>query len=150
MPPEPLTDAERLDAVGKQVDRYSAVVARLAGNQVQAKTWCVTSLAALAALAVNNTAVGPLLVGLGALVAFASLDSYYLGLERYFRDEARDAVGRLLGSREPDWASEMAFVGPTPEQRRRKVLEAAGSLLRSPFYIGLCVLLGVGCLALAG
>src|SRR4051794_8305121 len=82
-------DARSLDVLSGQLDRYQAVISRLANNQVQVKTWCVTALAALAALAVNNKEQGPLAIGLVVLCTFFFLDAYYLALERHFREESR-------------------------------------------------------------
>lgn len=106
MPPEDQPpDPSVLELLNKQLDRYQAVISRLANNQVQVKTWCVTALAALAALAVNNDQQGPLVIALVVVIAFFFLDAYYLSLERHFRGQSHRAVEEVFASGEsPSWA----------------------------------------------
>jgi len=84
--PDELPDELLLDLLGKQVDRYNAIVSRLASNGVQVKTWCVTAVGAVSALAVNNDDKGLFGVGLAILALFFILDVFYLWLERRFRE----------------------------------------------------------------
>lgn len=92
------TEKEILDLLDKQVTRYQAIVTRLASNSVQVKTWCVTAVGALAAVAVNNDRGGLFFVALAILVIFMLLDVQYLWLERRFRDGAHQLVRQVVGS----------------------------------------------------
>lgn len=108
-----LPESQALDLLNKQLDRYQAVVSRLADNQVQVKTWCVTALAALASLAINNGQRGPLVIGLVAVIAFFFLDAYYLSLERHFRDQSRRLVDDVLGQHAARaWSDALKMEGP--------------------------------------
>src|SRR2546430_1104621 len=98
-----LPDERIADLLDKQVNRYQAIVARLANNSVQVKTWCVTAVGAISAIAVNNHRAGLFGVALAILGLFMALDVQYLWLERRFRDAshtlvqhvATDEVGNL-------------------------------------------------------
>ena len=83
-----LSDAIVLELLGKQVDRYHSTAARLASYCVQVKTWCVTAIGAIAALAVNNNRPSLFGIGMAVLALFMLLDVQYLSLERRFRDAA--------------------------------------------------------------
>jgi hypothetical protein len=148
MQPEPeLANPLVLELLSKQLDRYQAVIGRLANNQVQVKTWCVTALAALTALAVNNEQQGPLVIALVVVVAFFFLDAYYLSLERHFRGECRRVADDFLASGvSQSYADLFRMEGPGRGQRQgwRAVRGCGGSLAVSPFYLGLLVMLTLG------
>ncbi len=80
-----------LELLDRQVNRYQALVRRQASNSVRVKTWGLTLVAAITAFAVNGERPQLLFTALAAVFGFALLDSYYLSLERHFRD-ASDAV----------------------------------------------------------
>src|SRR3954470_13882709 len=93
---EAVHDGEAVALVAVQVDRYQAIIARLAGNSVQAKTWCFTATAAVAALGIGNKhSAGIFAVCLVLLAAFFYLDAYYLTLEQHFR-EASTTLSRKV------------------------------------------------------
>jgi hypothetical protein len=148
VPSEPeQPDPRVLDVMGKQLDRYQAVIARLADNQVQVKTWCVTALGALAAVSVSSGERGLLVIGVAVLFTFFFLDAYYLSLERHFRAESRRSVDKLLSTATPcDWTSGLTMEGPGRGQRQawQAVRMCGGSLAITPFYLGLMVMLVIG------
>lgn len=89
--------AETLELLDKQLGRYEAVIQRYSA---QAKTWCVTLVAAIAALAANNER--PTILGLGvvAAVGFLFLDAYYLSSKDTFAGPA-DALVDEAGADQP-------------------------------------------------
>ena len=80
----PETDST-FELLENQLNRYQAIISRLAGNSVQVKTWAFTATAALAALAIDQDEVALWVVSLVLLAAFFYLDAYYLALEQHFR-----------------------------------------------------------------
>lgn len=96
--PPVLSEKEILELLDKQVDRYQTTAARLANNSVQVKTWCVTAVGALAAVAVNNHRSSLFLVALAILFLFMLLDVQYLWLERRFRSGAFELVAAVVGN----------------------------------------------------
>jgi hypothetical protein len=96
VPLEP--DERSLELLEKQIDRYNGIVSRLANNSVQVKTWCVTAVGAVAAVAVNNGRSSLFVVALAILGVFMLLDVNYLFLERRFRAGAHDLVQRVVSA----------------------------------------------------
>lgn len=150
MPPEGGTEdlppAEIRELLGKQVDRYQAIVTRLANNGLQVKTWCVTALAAVVAIAANGDLPELLLVALVVLATFCLLDAYYLSLERHFREESARLVNRASTLSAEDWTALFQVEGPGGSRRWGRVLACASSLAISPFYVGVGLVLLVGSL----
>jgi hypothetical protein len=135
-------DAQALELIGRQLDRYQAVIARLAGNQLQVKTWCVTALAALAAVAVNGSERGVAALGVVVLITFLILDAYYLSLERHFRDESEKVADKTVC----DWRAAFSIEAPPRERRAswQALRRCGASLALSPFYLGLLVIVVLG------
>lgn len=149
MPPEPeqpaLPSAEVRELLGKQVDRYQAVITRLSHSGVQVKTWCVTAEAAVIAIAANSDLPELLLVGLVTLVTFCLLDAYYLSLERHFRAASDDLIERVAREEATVvWTELFRIEGPGGTRDWARVIACASSLAISPFYASVAVLLLVG------
>src|SRR5437762_650136 len=73
-------------SVQSHLTMLQGIINRLAGNSASCKTWCVTLVSALAVVAADKRNATLLLVSAIPIPLFAALDSYYLGLERRFRD----------------------------------------------------------------
>lgn len=83
-------------ASGPNIERLrfiQNVIDRLAENSFSYKKWSITVVAALLGFAIETGEARIALLGLGAAVAFACLDAYYLALERSFRSLYNVAVG---------------------------------------------------------
>lgn len=132
--------------LGQHLDRYQVIIARLGNNGVQVKTWCVTVLAAISALAINTGLQALLAVGLIALVAFVFLDAYYLALERHFRWTSNALIDTMGTGGLPDWTVLFRIVGPSDARRWPTILRCSRSLAISPFYATVAFLLGLGLL----
>jgi hypothetical protein len=141
-----LPDARITELVDKQVNRYHAVAARLANNCVQVKTWCVTAVGAIAALAVNNDEPALFGVGLAIVVTFMALDVQYLWLERRFRDGAHQLVQRAAKG-EIEELPELFATRPPPRGQRGSVVSVVTSFTILPFYAFVAALLLVGAVA---
>ncbi|MFN2488828.1 MAG: hypothetical protein ABR529_03630 [Actinomycetota bacterium] len=144
MPPESndRPDEGTLELLAKQVDRYQAIISRLGENSVRVKTWCVTAVGALVAVALNNERPEVLLVGLALLPSFLALDAYYLSLERHFRTASSTLVGGA--GTNTVWRDLLEVEGPPRDGRWRRVMSSGTSQAVWPFYAPLGVLLMVG------
>jgi len=71
------------------------VIKRMASNSASCKTWCITIIAAILVLAIDNTQPSTILVGLLVAFLFFLLDAYYLSLERDFREKYNRFVRNL-------------------------------------------------------
>jgi hypothetical protein len=98
VPPD--VDNPTLELLDKQLARYQQIIARLAGNSVQVKTWCFTATAAIASAAIDRESSAIFVVAIVLLAAFFYLDSYYLALERHFRRASTDLADRVIASKE--------------------------------------------------
>lgn len=68
------------------------VITRMNANSFQVKTWTVSIIVALAALAVNSKNYMYILISAVPTILFWTLDSYYLQQERKFRGLYKDVV----------------------------------------------------------
>lgn len=68
------------------------VITRMNANSFQVKTWTVSIIVALAALAVNSKNYMYILISVVPTILFWTLDSYYLSQERKFRGLYKDVV----------------------------------------------------------
>jgi hypothetical protein len=141
-----LPDARITDLVDKQVNRYQAVAARLANSCVQVKTWCVTAVGAIAALAVNNDKPALFGVGLALVVIFMALDVQYLWLERRFRDGAHQLVQRATRG-DIEALSELFDTRPPPREQRGSIVSVVTAFTILPFYAFIAALLLLGAVA---
>lgn len=72
------------ESVRAYLSSLQAVVSRMASNCANCKTWCVTIVSALLALALENGKPNALTAAYLPLSLFFFLDAYYLSLERDF------------------------------------------------------------------
>jgi len=89
------------------------IVSRLASNSANAKTWCVTLVAGLLALAAGTDNNWHLIIKVCYLpvVLFCFIDMYYLFLERFFRDKYKEITNK---ARKQELSEDelFAFKGP--------------------------------------
>jgi hypothetical protein len=142
-----LPDQRTLDLLDRQLGRYQDLVGRLASASAQVKTWCVTVVAGLVAVAVGQHRSALVLLGLVVLIPFAYLDAYYLALERGFRRSSRDLVERVAGDHLDDWTKLVTVEAPGAHEGWRTIVSCARSTGIWPFYLALAVLLAAGALA---
>jgi hypothetical protein len=120
--PSDLPDEAFRELLDKQLNRYATTAAQLSGYGVQVKTWCVTTVGAVAALAVNNDRSALFAVALGILAVFMFLDVRYLWLERRFKAGAYALIERVEKS-EVERLREFFTNRPPPRAERGSVVE---------------------------
>ncbi len=72
-----------------------AIIARMAGNAANCKTWCVTIVSAVTVVAAEKGNQNMLYACVLPVIVFAFLDGYYLTMERSFRISYSGFVARL-------------------------------------------------------
>lgn len=119
------------------------VIARMAGNSANCKTWCVGLVSAIVVVVADKGKPALLLAAGVPIVLFIVLDAYYLALERRFRDSYEGFVRKL---HEGKATVEDAFV----LSERVKLVKAILAVLRAfisfsvwPFYSTLAALVWV-------
>lgn len=70
----------------KHLDYIQSAINRMASNQFVTRGWSVTVLAGLLTIVIKTKNCELLLVSIGISILFWGIDSYYLSLERAFRD----------------------------------------------------------------
>ncbi len=84
-------------AVQKYVEIMQAVITRMANNSRACKFWCVTLASAVMVLIARTDKPEYALIALVPAVMFLILDTYYLVLERAFRESYMAFVDKLQG-----------------------------------------------------
>ena len=82
-------------AVQKHIEIVHGVIQRMAENSRSCKVWCVTLVAATLVLVARTDEPEYALIALIPVVLFLILDTYYLALERAFRQSYNDFVQNL-------------------------------------------------------
>lgn len=92
---EPVNIDSTSPAVQTHLEIIQGVIERMASSSASCKTWCITIVAAILVVVADKDK--PTLVWLAVLptVLFASLDIYYLALERGFRQSYNAFVRKL-------------------------------------------------------
>lgn len=85
-----------MEAKHKHLEFVQLTITRMAANSFLLKGWCVTLVAALAALAARDARADFLLIAFFPALAFWGLDAYFLRQERLFR-KLYDAVRANTG-----------------------------------------------------
>ena len=82
-------------AVQKHLEIMQGVITRMAENSRACKVWCVTLVAATLVLVARTGEPQHALIALVPTLLFLFLDSYYLALERAFRNSYNGFVNKL-------------------------------------------------------
>jgi hypothetical protein len=92
-----------------QLEMIQGVINRLAGNSSAYKGWMVTITAALLGVAINNSKPWLAWFAVYAICILALLDSYYLALERSYRELYKTASEHT--GQELQWSMSAPAVG---------------------------------------
>lgn len=109
-------------------------LARMANNSAACKTWCVTIVAAIVAVAISSNRGTVVFAACLPIVIFALLDALYLSLEADYRTLYNDYVGGLRTHGEA--SAELFELRPQQDekQRLRSTFSALGSISVWPVY----------------
>ncbi len=113
------------------------VISRMAANTASCKTWCVTLVAATLVLIARLEESNYALIALVPTIAFLILDTYYLSLERGFRNSYSTFVKKLHAGELK--GSNLYVIEPTGNE----VFASMRSFSIWPFYGILAVLIVV-------
>jgi hypothetical protein len=118
----------------------------MSGNSASCKTWCLTLVSATLVVVADKAKPDYAFVALAPAVLFTALDSYYLALEKGFRQAYSEFVRRLhVGEATPEDLYDVAPAGNWCVH----VLAAVGSFSVWGFYgalAGIVVLIRVAVL----
>lgn len=147
MPAEtPLKLNETSPSVQAHLGIIQNVIQRMGTNSAACKTWCITIVAALLVVVADKNKPHLALLALLPTFLFASLDVYYLALEKGFRKSYDDFIRKVhIQALSP---SDLFSLEPSGETTRHQ-LKALGSFAVWGFYVPLLVLIGLAMLIIA-
>lgn len=96
-PDSPLAPAESPARIA-HLNMLQAIVARLAGNSAQCKTWCVAIVSALFGLAGATKSGRIAVAAIIPILVFGFVDAAYLANEKAYRDLYNRIVARIRGN----------------------------------------------------
>jgi hypothetical protein len=71
------------------------VISRMASNSASSKTWCITIVSAVLAIVADKGKPDFILLALIPIILFFALDTYYLAMEKGFRNSYETFVGKI-------------------------------------------------------
>jgi len=82
-------------AVQSYVTILQSVISRMASNSAACKIWCITLVSAILVIIADKGKPEYVWITVIPIVLFLFLDSYYLGLERFFRKVYNEFINKL-------------------------------------------------------
>ncbi len=131
---EPARYSENSAAVQAHLNIAQSVIQRMATNSTGCKAWCITLVSAILVMVADKGKPNYALIAVIPAVLFLVLDTYYLALERRFRDSYNSFIEKLHHGRVT--SSDLYAVTPSGS-----ALKSFGDALLSfsiwPFYLTL-------------
>lgn len=129
------------NAVQSYLTILQGVINRMATNSANCKTWCITLVSAITVVTADNTKPDYIFIGTIPILLFSLLDSYYLGLERSFRNSYNEFINKLHNGQAQ--VEDIYIVNPDGGlgKRIQSTLSALFSFSIGPFYILLILML---------
>ncbi len=119
------------------------VIGRMAADSSTCKTWCITLVSAIMVVVALADRPSSIWIGLIPIALFLFLDSYYLAMERFFRQRYDDFIKRVQNG---TVQVNDTFVVKSFDSHGHHLLEiaqTASSLSIWPFYSMLLVMLPI-------
>lgn len=82
-------------AVQSYLSILQSVINRMAANSSGCKTWCIALVSAIVVIIADKGKPAYVWVSIVPILLFLFLDSYYLGLEKQFRDRYNEFIKKL-------------------------------------------------------
>jgi hypothetical protein len=136
--PDERTYGEESPAVQAHLGIAQSVIQRMASNSASCKAWCITLVAAILVIVADKGQPNYALIAAVPTLLFLVLDTYYLALERCFRDSYNEFIEKVHGGRVV--ATDLYAV--TPKGSLPKTLaQSLRSFSIWPFYATLGVMI---------
>ncbi|MCK5058003.1 MAG: hypothetical protein KAT34_15215 [Candidatus Aminicenantes bacterium] len=89
---------ENSQAVQSHLGMTQSVIQRMASNSASCKAWCITLVSAILVIVADKGKPQYALIAIIPAFLFLILDTYYLALERMFRQTYNNFIEKLHGS----------------------------------------------------
>lgn len=86
---------EESPSVQAHLQIMQGVISRMAANSTASKAWCITIVSAILVLVADKSKPEYAFIALVPIFLFLALDSYYLALEKAFRDSYNSFINKL-------------------------------------------------------
>lgn len=129
--------SEESPSVQSHLQIMQGVINRMAINSNASKAWCITIVSAILVLVADKTKPEYAYIALVPVLLFLALDSYYLALEKAFRDSYNEFITKL---HEQLISSEDLFSVVPKGSKIGHGFAALTSFSVWPFYAGLGVM----------
>lgn len=130
-------------AVQKHIDILQEIINRMAGNSFYCKSWAITLISAILVVLFDKSKMNTIYIVYLPLGMFYFLDSFYLGLERHFRDKYNDFISMLCKD-EFNFNSVLVINGPGGFcEKCQLTIKGLFSFSTLPFYVVLMFLVSI-------
>jgi len=129
--PEERSYAEDSPAVQAHLSIAQSVIQRMASNSASCKAWCITLVSAILVIVADKGKPHYALIAVVPTLLFLVLDTYYLALERCFRQSYNNFIEKLHAGRVV--AADLYAVTPTGSVVQT-FFKSLGSFSIWPFY----------------
>lgn len=128
-------------AIQNHINILQNIITRMASNSANSKTWAITIVSAIIVLLIDKSKTNTFYIAYVPLAMFFFLDSFYLGLERYFRI----LYNKFIEEMESDnFDFKTVYKISGPKKLCKKIcltICGAWSFSTTPFYVILGVLI---------
>lgn len=138
--PDERTYGEESPAAQAHLGITQSVIQRMASNSASSKAWCITLVSAILVIVADKGKPNYALIAAIPTVLFLVLDTYYLALERSFRQSYNTFIEKLHGGQVV--AADLYAVTPAGSLVKT-FLQSLGSFSIWPFYLTLGVMIWV-------
>ncbi len=138
--PEERSYGENSPAVQAHLGIAQNVIQRMASNSASCKAWCITLVSAILVIVADKGKPNYALIAVIPTLLFLALDTYYLTLERCFRQSYNTFIEKLHGGRVV--AADLYAVTPTGSLLGT-FFKSLSSFSIWPFYATLGVMIWV-------
>ena len=140
-----MTANQPLDSASSAVQHHltllQGIIQRMAENSRSCKLWCITIVAAVLVLVARTEQPNYALIALLPAGLFLILDTYYLALERAFRNSYNDFVRKLHNGELK--CSDLYDLNSTGSGFRNFCRAFFNSFSILPFYLGLAIMVAL-------
>lgn len=135
-----LSDDKLADLRVAHLNIVQGIISRISGFSANAKNFCITITAALVAVMFDKELPELAWAGLAVIMVFLFIDSYYLGLERQYRDLYKDisAAPFALAADLGISVKPLRLAGVLSPIRSTSVWPFYAALLAGMIYFGYC------------
>lgn len=114
------------------------IIQRMAANSTSSKTWCITLVSAILVIVADKGKPQYSFIALMPTILFLALDTYYLALEKGFRNSYNSFIKKIHNGTAT--ADDLYSVGPSGNQSKLQI-EALKSFSIWGFYITLIIMI---------